>query len=151
MAFSIFRYPGGKIKAIKFIKPVWNQIHHDEYREPFVGGGSVYLAKDFTKYNWINDLDNNLYSFYKIISSNSDRQKLIDKLLKTKISKKLHNSLFYSKPPAIAFTAATVIALPPSLPTVIQQGAGADNINASLLSRAPTNPTGHPMIAAGRG
>ena len=98
MAFSIFRYPGGKIKAIRFIKPFWNQVQHDEYREPFVGGGSVYLAKDFTKYNWINDLDNDLYSFYKIISSNSDRQKLIDKLLKTRISQKLHNSLFYSKP-----------------------------------------------------
>ena len=54
-------------------------------------------------------------------------------------------SLFYSKLPARAFL-TTVTALPPSLPT-IQQGAGADNINASLL-RAQQS-TGHPMIALG--
>ena len=96
MAISIFRYPGGKIKAVKFIKPFWSQIEHDEYREPFVGGGSVFVAKGNTKYNWINDLDSDLYSFYKIISSTLQRKKLIDKLLKTKISKKLHNNLFYS-------------------------------------------------------
>ena len=45
MAESIFRYPGGKLKALKFINPFWQQIEHDEYREPFVGGGSVYIHK----------------------------------------------------------------------------------------------------------
>ena len=28
---QIFRYPGGKAKAIKFIKPFWEGIAHDEY------------------------------------------------------------------------------------------------------------------------
>ena len=43
---QIFRYPGGKAKAIKFIKPFWENCPHQEYREPFVGGGSVFIAKE---------------------------------------------------------------------------------------------------------
>ena len=64
---SIFRYPGGKTKAIKFIKPFWENLSHEEYREPFVGGGSVFIAKEKVETNWINDLDNDLIAFYEII------------------------------------------------------------------------------------
>ena len=91
------RYPGGKSRAINFLCQHFPE-RISSYREPFVGGGSVFIAKDITKYNWINDLDSDLYSFYKIISSSLQRKRLIDKLLKTKITKKLHNNLFYSKP-----------------------------------------------------
>lgn len=98
MSGSVFRYPGGKSKAIKFIEPFWDQINHDEYREPFIGGGSVYAAKKNVKFNWINDLDNNLFSFYKIISVEKSRKLLIKKLIKTKVTKKLYDALYFSKP-----------------------------------------------------
>ena len=98
MAESIFRYPGGKLKALKFINPFWQQIEHDEYREPFVGGGSVYIHKPNVQFNWINDLDKDLYSFYKIICKVNDREELIKELIKEKINKKNHNKLYYSKP-----------------------------------------------------
>ena len=98
MPDSIFRYPGGKLKALKYIYPFFNQTDHDEYREPFVGGGSVYIHKPNVKFNWINDLDKDIYAFYKIIANEKQRHELIHQLLKAKINKENHNKLFYSKP-----------------------------------------------------
>lgn len=95
---SIFRYPGGKFKAIKFIKPFWEKAKHIEYREPFVGGGSVFISKPLVDFNWINDIDKDLVAFYKVISKKTSREKLIDELLKQKISKKMYEELYFSKP-----------------------------------------------------
>ena len=55
-----FRYPGGKYYAIKKIRPFIAAVEHDEYREPFFGGGAVFWAKDKAKYNWINDKETGL-------------------------------------------------------------------------------------------
>jgi DNA adenine methylase len=60
------RYPGGKSKAIKTLSQWYPQII-SEYREPFIGGGSI--AMDVTKANpdipvWINDLYVPLYNFW---------------------------------------------------------------------------------------
>ena len=54
---SPFRYPGGKFYALKYIVPFLNAYPHDEYREPFVGGGSVFFGKPQVEHNWINDLE----------------------------------------------------------------------------------------------
>lgn len=95
---TLLRYPGGKVKAIKFLKPIWEQISHSEYREPFVGGGSVFMAKDPVRLNWINDIDKDLISFYKILANEKLREELIDDLLSLTISKELYDELFFSKP-----------------------------------------------------
>ena len=66
MIKSPLRYPGGKSKAIKFIVPLIPEF--DEFREPFVGGGSVfvYLKQKYpNKKFWINDIYENLYYFWK--------------------------------------------------------------------------------------
>ena len=60
------RYPGGKSKAIKTLSQ-WYPKNISEYREPFIGGGSI--AIDITKSNpdipvWINDLYVPLYNFW---------------------------------------------------------------------------------------
>ena len=60
------RYPGGKSKAIKTLSQWYPKII-TEYREPFIGGGSI--AIDVTKSNpdipvWINDLYVPLYNFW---------------------------------------------------------------------------------------
>lgn len=65
---SPFRYPGGKYYALKFILPFINCVPHDEYREPFVGGGSIFFAKSKSKINWINDLEANLIATYQVIA-----------------------------------------------------------------------------------
>ena len=95
---SPFRYPGGKSKAIKFIKPYWEQIQHTEYREPFVGGGSVFISKSKVKINWINDIDEDLIAFYKTISDDEQREILISELLSLDISKEVYEELYYSSP-----------------------------------------------------
>ena len=60
------RYPGGKSRATKYLIP---KMPKDitEYREPFLGGGSVAIA--FTKENpdipvWVNDLYEPLTNFW---------------------------------------------------------------------------------------
>jgi DNA adenine methylase len=98
MPRSLLRYPGGKLNAIKFIKPYWQQIQHSEFREPFVGGGSVFMQKSAVEKNWINDIDKNVVSFYKILADSQKLEELIDELLKLKISKKAYDEIFYSKP-----------------------------------------------------
>ena len=60
------RYPGGKSKAIKTLAQWYPEII-SEYREPFIGGGSI--AIDITKTNpnipvWVNDLYVPLFNFW---------------------------------------------------------------------------------------
>ena len=65
MLKSPLRYPGGKSRALKMIAPLIPDFQ--EFREPFVGGGSVffYLKQHHpTKKYWINDLYYNLYQFW---------------------------------------------------------------------------------------
>jgi len=61
------RYPGGKSKAInKIIEYLPSSF--SELREPFVGGGSVfiYIRQVYPKVKvWINDLNYDLYCFWK--------------------------------------------------------------------------------------
>jgi DNA adenine methylase Dam len=68
------RYPGGKSRAIKYIIPKFPK-DITEYREPFLGGGSVAIA--FTKeYSdvpvWVNDLYNPLFTFWSILRDEPD-------------------------------------------------------------------------------
>lgn len=63
---SPLRYPGGKSKALKRILPLIPE--YDEYREPMVGGGSVFFAlkqKHPDRKYWINDKNYELYLFWK--------------------------------------------------------------------------------------
>ena len=68
------RYPGGKSRAIKYLLPKFPK-DITEYREPFLGGGSVAIA--FTKEYpdipvWVNDLYNPLYTFWCILRDRPD-------------------------------------------------------------------------------
>lgn len=77
------RYPGGKSKALKFILPLIPDFQ--EYREPFIGGGSVFIAlkQEFSnKKFWINDLYKNLFCFWLNCADNS--QELINLVIKWK-------------------------------------------------------------------
>jgi DNA adenine methylase len=79
------RYPGGKSRAIKFLMP---KTPHGvtEYREPFVGGGSMAFA--FSQANpdakiWINDLYYNLYCFWTALQA--DPKKFGDEMMAKKL------------------------------------------------------------------
>ncbi len=73
MIKSPLRYPGGKSKSVKIIAPIVPEF--EEFREPFVGGGSVFIyfkQKFPNKTYWINDLYTNLYHFWKQTQGNVD-------------------------------------------------------------------------------
>ena len=72
---SPLRYPGGKSRALKQILP-HVPLNISEFREPFVGGGSVFFAirslfQDRIKSYWINDLNYDLYCFWKEVRDNA--------------------------------------------------------------------------------
>lgn len=75
---SPFRYPGGKYYALKHLLPYVTSVPHDEFREPFVGGGSIFFAKPKAAINWINDLEKDLIITYQIISSPNTCEKLCE-------------------------------------------------------------------------
>ncbi|QKQ75800.1 DNA adenine methylase [Nostoc sp. TCL240-02] len=71
MLKSPLRYPGGKSKAINQISEYLPDSFL-EFREPFVGGGSVfiYLRQKFPHIKiWINDLNRELFLFWKFAQS----------------------------------------------------------------------------------
>lgn len=72
MIKSPLRYPGGKSKAInQIVEYLPNSF--SEFREPFIGGGSVfiYLKQNFPDLKfWINDLNRELFLFWKFAQSN---------------------------------------------------------------------------------
>jgi DNA adenine methylase len=64
---SPLRYPGGKSKAIRQIIP-YLPAHFTRYREPFVGGGSLFIHLKQQRPDravWINDLNYDLYCFWQ--------------------------------------------------------------------------------------
>jgi len=73
MIKSPLRYPGGKSRAVKKISKLIPDF--SEYREPFVGGGSifVYLKQKYPNRKfWINDYYENLYHFWNECKNNPE-------------------------------------------------------------------------------
>jgi DNA adenine methylase len=82
---TYLRYPGGKSNAIKNIDK-YLPDNFIEYREPMVGGGSMFLhikKKYPDKTFWINDVYTNLYLFW--IAARDNNEKLVETLLKLKM------------------------------------------------------------------
>lgn len=73
MVKSPLRYPGGKSRAVELIATLIPSFK--EFREPFIGGGSVFIHQQQlnpkAKY-WINDLYKPLFSFWSQAKNNLD-------------------------------------------------------------------------------
>jgi DNA adenine methylase len=94
MIKSPLRYPGGKSRAIQRMKSLLPK-EFEEYREPFVGGGSffIYLRQAYPKLKiWINDLNPELYFFWKY--AQIDSEKLAKETLKIKSERTNGQELF---------------------------------------------------------
>jgi DNA adenine methylase len=96
MIKSPLRYPGGKSRAVETIARLIPDF--DEFREPFVGGGSVFIyAKQRfpNKTFWINDIYLELYKFWEM--TQKDVNLLISKIYewreKFPVGKELHRFL----------------------------------------------------------
>jgi len=94
MIKSPLRYPGGKQRAIAQIANYLPQSFH-EFREPFIGGGSVFLYICQTypdiKY-WINDLNEELYHFW--LQSQHNLSALVEQVWQVKKSETCGRELF---------------------------------------------------------
>ena len=76
------RYPGGKSRAITKISEFFPDLSkYDQFREPFVGGGSVSLSVTKTYPDlliWVNDLYEPLYNFWtQLQTSGSEMQDIL--------------------------------------------------------------------------
>ena len=75
------RYPGGKSRAVKKMAeffPLFDD--YKEFREPFIGGGSValYITQMYPKLDiWVNDLYEPLYNFWRELQENGNEIKNI--------------------------------------------------------------------------
>lgn len=88
---SPFRYAGGKFYARKLIKELIPP--HNNYIEPFAGGGSIFFAKHKAEKNWLNDIDPELINCYEIIRDYPED--LVDRLKYEIASKERHT--YYKK------------------------------------------------------
>ena len=75
LAKSPLRYPGGKSRALKQILPLI-PLNIAEFREPFVGGGSVFFAirslfHSRIKTYWINDFNYDVCCFWQQARDNN--------------------------------------------------------------------------------
>jgi DNA adenine methylase len=85
---SPLRYPGGKQKAIQQIAARF-PLSAGEYREPMVGGGSVYFfarSRRFAKTYWINDLFGELVAFWRTAQNEETCRRLIEDLEALRLS-----------------------------------------------------------------
>lgn len=71
MIRPFIRYPGGKSRHVDKVLKYFSG-HEEEYREPFIGGGSVFLATEEFAIEWINDFDEGIYDLWKRVKSNPD-------------------------------------------------------------------------------
>ena len=82
------RYPGGKSRAIKKMAQFFPEMNeYTEFREPFLGGGSValYVSQVYPQLDiWVNDLYEPLYCFWKTLQLQGD-----------KLTKELQLLIFY--------------------------------------------------------
>jgi DNA adenine methylase len=96
MIKSPLRYPGGKSRAVDLIAPLLPAF--DEFREPFLGGGSVFVhtKQRFPQKNyWINDLYFELFKFWEIAQNNIDGlvSKIYEWRQQFQVGKELHRFL----------------------------------------------------------
>lgn len=79
------RWPGGKSRAVSKIAPYFPPIQvYKEFREPFLGGGSVsiYVTKQYPQLKiWVNDIYEPLVNFWKQLQASPIelKNKLIQK------------------------------------------------------------------------
>jgi site-specific DNA-adenine methylase len=73
---TALRYPGGKSRAVAKMDPYFPDLRdYKEYREPFLGGGSVaiHVAKKYSHLNiWVNDLYQPLVNFWQQLQDRGD-------------------------------------------------------------------------------
>ena len=89
---SPFFYVGDKYKLLKEIKPYFpNKI--DNFFEPFVGGGSVFLNVEANNY-YLNDIDKNVYNLHLFLKSQVENKNFFNQVLEVAKKYNLSRSFY---------------------------------------------------------
>ncbi len=67
-----FSYYGGKQRLAKRIAAIVNEIDHDCYVEPFCGGASVLFEKKPSRREALNDINDRVVNFFKVLRDSPD-------------------------------------------------------------------------------
>jgi len=73
-AISLLRRLGNKRKMMPKLLPLFPK--HEVWIEPFFGTGAVLFSKPLAAYNYVNDLDNDVYNLFMVVLN--QRQELYD-------------------------------------------------------------------------
>ena len=88
------RYTGSKFRAAKYIIPHLQKVNYDEYREPFLGCGAIFFATPTSKFSWLNDVDNDLITTFRVIADATSTLSDIDRAYSLGwLTKKVHDDL----------------------------------------------------------
>jgi DNA adenine methylase len=80
-----FPWLGSKVGMLDIILP--NIPPHEHYAEPFAGAATVFLAKPLARLNTINDRDENIVSFFRVLQEPRKTQALLRRLKYTPYSR----------------------------------------------------------------
>lgn len=84
-------YYGGKQQMARHLLDLVPE--HDLYVEPFLGGGALFWKKEPSQHEVINDLDDNIVNFYRVLQTDFD--KLAELITGTLHSRSTHQAAKY--------------------------------------------------------
>ena len=88
----LFNWVGGKNRSCKKICSLFPP--HSVYVEPYFGAGSVFFHKDPVRVEVINEIDQDVYNFYKTLRDPDKYSKLLHMIEFTQYSRKLYKESY---------------------------------------------------------
>lgn len=88
---AVLKYPGAKNRLAKWLVEFIPE--HRVYCEPFFGGGAVFFNKKPCYNEIINDLDDDVYNFFKVLRNNGEA--LSEKILLTPYGRTEYEKAYY--------------------------------------------------------
>lgn len=85
-------YPGGKRRIAPWI--VEKMPDHHSYLEPFFGCGAVLFEKEPARIETINDIDEEVVNFFRVVRNSDKREKLCEAVAYTPYSREIYENGF---------------------------------------------------------
>lgn len=85
---AVLHYPGSKKRIASWI--IGNMAPHRSYVEPFFGGGAVLFEKPPAAVETVNDIDNMVVNFFRVIQDPERRKELVQRLEYTPYSRSVY-------------------------------------------------------------
>lgn len=93
---AVLHYPGSKKRIAPWI--IENMPPHHSYVEPYFGGGAVLFEKPPSNIETINDIDDEVVNFFRVLQREDTREELIRRLEYTPYSRTVYDSIFSNQP-----------------------------------------------------